>query len=71
MLAELIEVADAPFRLTLCCQTGVGAGMRKCHIEDIFPIREPIRKVHRLLARCLSRVSLAHLTFDYVPADLG
>ncbi len=71
MLADLIEVVDGPFRLTRCCRTAPAPDAENCHMEDVCPIREPVRKVHSLLARCLSRVSLAHLTFDRVPVDLG
>ncbi len=70
MLAELIEIVQGPFRLALCCRPGIGRDEEDCHMEEVCPIREPVRKVHRVLARYFGGVSLAQLTFDSVPVDL-
>lgn len=68
-IAELIEVMDGPLRLTPCC--AASSGERECHMEDVCPIREPIRKVHGIVRRCLDQITLDHLAWDRVPLRLS
>jgi Rrf2 family protein len=68
-IAELIAVMDGPLRLTPCCATSLGE--RECHMEDVCPIREPVRKVHGIVRRCLDQITLDHLAWDRVPLRLS
>ncbi len=70
-VAEIIEAVEGPFRLTICCRPELGGQEAECDIEDVCPIRDPVRKVHELVEGCLSGVTLAELAYDKVPAPLG
>ncbi len=70
-IAELIEVIEGPIRLTPCCTEASHVRVRECHMEDVCPIREPVRKVHGIVRRCLDKVTLDHLAWDRVPLRLS
>ncbi len=70
-VAQIIEAAEGPLRLTICCRPELGGREGECDIEDVCPIRDPVRKVHTLVEGCLSGVTLADLVYDKVPALLG
>ncbi len=65
-VAQVIEAVEGPFRLTICCGPELGHKDADCDIEDVCPIRDPVRKVHTLLEQCLSGVTLSELAFDQV-----
>ena len=60
-LAEMIESIQGRQALTLCCSEAAYDGDGECQIEDICPIRNPIRNVHAMLRRSLEAVTLEHL----------
>ncbi len=70
-VAQIIEAIEGPFRLTMCCRPELGGREAECDIEDVCPIRDPVRKVHTLVEGCLSGVTLTELVYDQVPAVLG
>ena len=70
-VAQIIEAVEGPFRLTICCRPELGGRDAECNIEDVCPIRDPVRKVHTLIEGCLSGVTLTELVCDQVPAPLG
>ena len=70
-IAELIGVIDGPVSLTLCCTDAPRGRERACHMEDVCPIREPVRKVHGIVRRCLDQITLDHLAWDRVPLRLS
>ena len=70
-VAEIIEAVEGPFRLTICCRPELGGQEAVCDIEDVCPIRDPVRKVHMLVEGCLSGVTLADLVYDQIQAPLG
>ena len=69
-VAEIIEAVEGPFRLAICCRPELGGREAKCDIEDVCPIRDPVRKVHTLVEGCLSGVTLMELVNDQVQAPL-
>jgi len=69
-VAQIIEAIEGPFRLTMCCRPELGGREAECDIEDVCPIRDPVRKVHTLVEGCLSGVTLTELVYDQVPAVL-
>ncbi len=70
-VAEIIEAVEGPFRLTICCRPELGGQEAKCDIEDVCPIRDPVRKVHTLVEGCLSGVTLVELVCDQVQPPFG
>ncbi len=70
-VAQIIEAVEGPFRLTICCRPELGGRDAECDIEDVCPIRDPVRKVHTLVEGCLSGVTLTELVCDQVAAPLG
>ena len=70
-LAELIDAVEGPFRLTPCSGPEPNRRRRGCRTKDVCPITGSMRKVHGLLERCLTEVTVAQLAFDTVPAALG
>ena len=70
-LAQIIEAIEGPFRLTICCRPELGGQEAECDIEDVCPIRDPVRKVHTLVESCLSGVTLTELVCDQVKAPPG
>ena len=70
-VAELIEVIDGPVRLTPCCTETSRKRRRECDMEDVCPIRKPVRKVHGIVRRCLDQVTLDQLAWDKVPLRLA
>ncbi len=72
-VAGIIEAVEGLFRLTICCRPKLGGQEAECEIEDVCPIRDPVRKVHSLVEGCLSGVTLAALVCDQVqvPQVLG
>lgn len=60
-LAEMIESIQGKQALTLCCSDMPGGENGRCQIEDICPIKNPIRDVHAMLRRSLEAVTLEHL----------
>ncbi len=67
-LAELIDAVEGPFRLTPCCGPQPNRPKRDCRTKDVCPITGSMGKVHGLLERCLTEVTVAQLAFDTVPA---
>ena len=67
-LADIIEAVEGPMRLTICCPPAPGSREPQCDIEDVCPIRDPVRKVHTLVEGCLSGVTLKELAYDEVQA---
>ena len=70
-VAQIIEAVEGPFRLTICCRPELGGQEAECDIEDVCPIRDPVRKVHTLVEVCLSGVTLTELFHDQVQVPLG
>ncbi len=70
-LASLIEAVEGPVKLALCCNEVVDMVERRCEIESACAIKEPVKKVHSMLRRFLSEVTLDHIATNRVPADLG
>jgi DNA-binding IscR family transcriptional regulator len=70
-VAEIIKAVEGPFRLTICCRPELGGREAECDIEDVCPIRDPVRKIHALVEGCLSGVTLTELVYDQVHAPLG
>ncbi len=70
-VAEIIKAVEGPFRLTICCRPELGGREAECDIEDVCPIRDPVRKVHTLVEGCLSGVTLTELVHDQVQVPLG
>ncbi len=70
-LAQIIEAVEGPFRLAMCCRPDLGGQQAECDIEDVCPIRDPVRKVHTLVAGCLSGVTLTELVYDQIRVPLG
>ena len=70
-VAQIIEAVEGPFRLTICCRPELGGQEAECDIEDVCPIRNPVRKVHMLVEGCLSGVTLAELVCDQIQPPLG
>lgn len=66
-LAEMIEGIQGRPTLTLCCSELQCGENGNCQIEDICPIRNPIRAVHAMLQRTLEAVTLEHLAKGYTP----
>ena len=69
-VAQIIEAVEGPFRLAICCRPELGGREAECDIEDVCPIRDPVRKVHTLVEGCLSGVTLTELVYDQVQAPL-
>ncbi len=69
-IAELIEVIDGPVRLTPCCTATSRRRQRECSMEDVCPIRKPVRKMHGIVRRCLDQVTLDQLAWDKIPLRL-
>ena len=65
-VAQIIEAVEGPFRLTICCRPELGGREAECDIEDVCPIRDPVRKIHTLVEGCLSGVTLAELVSDQI-----
>ena len=66
-LAEMIEGVQPMPILTLCCSDGADAGQGQCQMEDVCPIKQPIRNIHAEFRRILETMTLEHLTGDCVP----
>lgn len=69
-LADLIEAMEGPLRLTMCCQPEGTAERCACEREDVCAVKRPVRRVHGLMKQLLSRISLAQIAADDMPADL-
>lgn len=71
-IATLIEAVGRPFRFTLCCSEHSRTDDDdECHMEHTCAIREPVRKVHSLLQRFLSEITLADVAWNRVPVRLA
>ncbi len=70
-VAQIIEAVEGPFRLAMCCRPDLGGQEAECDIEDVCPIRDPVRKVHTLVEGCLSGVTLTELVYDQIQAPPG
>ncbi len=70
-VAQIIEAVEGPFRLAICCRPELGGREAECDIEDVCPIRDPVRKIHSLVEGCLSGVTLTELVNNQVQAPLG
>ncbi len=70
-VAQIIEAVEGPFRLAICCRPELGGREAECDIEDVCPIRDPVRKVHTLVEGCLSGVTLTELVCDQVQLPFG
>ena len=66
-LAELIDAIEGPFKLTLCSGPTSNGDERECHMQEVCPVREPVRQVHNLLERFLGQVSVAQVASHTVP----
>ncbi len=70
-LGELINAVEGNFRLTPCCHDDSIDPADACKLEQLCAIRGPVRKVHRILERCLNQVTVAQLAYDMVPVGLS
>lgn len=67
-VAQIIAAVEGPFRLAMCCRPDLRGQQAECDIEDVCPIRDPVRKVHTLVEGCLSGVTLTELVYDQIQA---
>jgi len=70
-LADLVEAIEGPVQLAVCCRPDEDAvGQATCELEGSCEIRQPIRRLNRLMRAVLSSITLAQVARDEVPMNL-
>ena len=64
-------ITMGPVKLTLCCAPESTVEDHDCDLQDVCPVRIPVRRVHSSLVRFLSQVTLAYIASDTVMIGLN